>query len=72
MGLVNRLGVWRTILEFVSENRGHQHVFKISKNDIAMNWSKDDIKGKMIVLVSWLMALSLLYIMYLKFKLLFH
>jgi hypothetical protein len=37
-----------------------------------MNWSKYDIKGKMIVLIGWLMALSLLYIMYLKFKLLIH
>jgi hypothetical protein len=72
MGLADRLDVWRSILEFVSENHGHQRVFKIRKNDIPMSWSKDDIKGKMIVLVSWLMALSLLYIMYLKFKLLFH
>jgi hypothetical protein len=37
-----------------------------------MNWSKDEMKGKMIVLLSWLMALSLLYIIYLKFKLFLH
>jgi len=50
-----------------------RHFFKpVSKLFFAMNWRKDDIKGTMIVLLSWLFALSLLYIMYLKFKLLFH
>jgi hypothetical protein len=37
-----------------------------------MNKSNDNIKDKMVILFAWLVALSLLYLVYMKFKIMFH